>query len=709
MFPCFLRAVLSRPMSAAKKEKKKLLQTACHICIKKGCQAACLLCNVAFHTLCDPHDPCPSAPESAGIDFGIQPRLAPCEGKCGSEHAKTGDCGCTDEVCGCGYRFNVVPEFFQRTQHFTSRQHQAWLEPAPPQGVQTAITNFVAVVDALAVAGDSQEPVPNPEVPILLRAPPSSRGWERTKCNGYYPPGQPVDFIARNYPLQLHSEKYQQQRSMNWSLTADVSAFRSEDPPCEGWGVDGKPCRPCADLHFNTKLRDMLQVASGPKPHTPNSCLGFEARQTRLDKSRNVMQSAFFELQKLRRLVQPLYARLSLFDRCFAAIRSNDLPRLAHILKKTMEWGWGLKRIAPLLEDAVRANRMHCGANEKRLAVLLYRVAGPTGLQALHAEKLLPSVQQCTRIAKQGTIAISGTCSVDPPQAALGPLPRASIACLKDEISITKRLVAGVNALENVCDCAPHPIPFTPLSDLAIPLAKLESGEWHIASYAKVTAVARHSRTNYMPVVVSCTASCDRFTGDDEVESILEFEEKWDQVAATIGPCVQYASDGDKRRAAAFRNLSAEVISLDGFLFLQVRVLKSGATVTKDMRHILKRFVRRLFSKNAFRVHGVTIDVDVLCTLAKTLGVARRLANAVKEVDFMSVPNALVIIDCITEIAMADHTDLDSSRHAQARAIWSLHWVVFYARDYYFSNTHALSLRMAYAECAHLCTSFESS
>ena len=77
------------------------------------------------------------------------------------------------------------------------------------------------------------------------------------------------------------------------------------------------------------------------------------------------------------------------------------------------------------------------------------------------------------------------------------------------------------------------------------------------------------------------------------------------------------------------------MISLDGFLFLQVRLLKSGATVTKDMCHIIKRFVRRLFSKNAFRVHGVTIDVDVLCTLAKTLGVARRLANAIKEVDRM--------------------------------------------------------------------------
>ena len=60
--------------------------------------------------------------------------------------------------------------------------------------------------------------------------------------------------------------------------------------------MDGKPCCPCADLHFNTKLRDMLQIASRPKPHTPNFSLGFEALPTRLEKSRNVMQYAFFKL-----------------------------------------------------------------------------------------------------------------------------------------------------------------------------------------------------------------------------------------------------------------------------------------------------------------------------------------------------------------------------------------------------------------------------
>ena len=73
-------------------------------------------------------------------------------------------------------------------------------------------------------------------------------------------------------------------------------------------------------------------------------------------------------------------------------MRTNDLPRLAAIMRKTHEWGWGLKRLVPLLEDASRVNRMHFSADERRLAILLYWLAGAAGLNALSADKLLPSV-----------------------------------------------------------------------------------------------------------------------------------------------------------------------------------------------------------------------------------------------------------------------------------------------------------------------------
>ena len=89
--------------------------------------------------------------------------------------------------------------------------------------------------------------------------------------------------------------------------------------------------------------------------------------------------------------------RLTLFDRMVTAMRTNDLPRLAAIMRKTHEWGLGLKRLVPLLEDASRANRMHFSADERRLEILLYRLAGPAGLNALSAAKLLPSVYHSAR------------------------------------------------------------------------------------------------------------------------------------------------------------------------------------------------------------------------------------------------------------------------------------------------------------------------
>ena len=67
--------------------------------------------------------------------------------------------------------------------------------------------------------------------------------------------------------------------------------------------------------------------------------------------------------------------RLTLFDRMVIVVRTSDLPRLPAIVRKTYEWGWGLKRLVPLLEDASRANCMHFGADERNLAISLYRLA----------------------------------------------------------------------------------------------------------------------------------------------------------------------------------------------------------------------------------------------------------------------------------------------------------------------------------------------
>ena len=183
-------------------------------------------------------------------------------------------------------------------------------------------------------------------------------------------------------------------------------------------------------------------------------------------------------------------------------------------------------------------------------------------------------------------------------------------------MSIVRKLIAGPNnTLEGVCDCAPHAIPYTCLEDLVEPLTKIQKGEWHVASYARVTSVTRHARTSYNCVAISVKASCNRFIAEDEVQTTLEIEKLWQPVADIIGPIVQYATDGDKRRGAAYRSLTDRVLNVPGFRFLQIRVLHGEATVTKDLRHILKRFVRRLFSANPISIYGIAIDTNVLLLL----------------------------------------------------------------------------------------------
>ena len=141
--------------------------------------------------------------------------------------------------------------------------------------------------------------------------------------------------------------------------------------------------------------------------------------------------------------------------------------------------------------------------------------------------------------------------------------------------------------------------------------------------------------------------------------------------ADSIGP------NSDKRRGAAYRPLTNRVVNVPGFRFLQIRVIPRGATVTKELHHILKRFVQRP-SANPICISGIAIDTNVLLLIANDL---RTLNTAFKEEDFMSVPNALTIIDGMIEIARVDFPHLDPSRRAQAVAIRRLHWPLYYARE----------------------------
>ena len=115
--------------------------------------------------------------------------------------------------------------------------------------------------------------------------------------------------------------------------------------------------------------------------------------------------------------------------------------------------------------------------------------------------------------------------------------------------------------------------------------------------------------------------------------------------------------------------LTDRMVIVPGFQFLQVCLLRCGTTFFKKLWHIFEALHPLFLECQPFPHHGVAIDVDVLLLLANAWCVALWLAAASKEEDFMSIPNALIIIACMSEIAHADFAKLDPPRRAQAVAV----------------------------------------
>ena len=129
------------------------------MCKKKGCHKACITCLVAYHNHCGhacpfaaptsqqpptapPNLPAaraqpPSNEEAPVPPLDNDPSLASvshaaCAGGCGYMDAPSSPCGCTEEICGRGYRFKGRVSGGERLQHYTLAKHEAWVHAPPP-------------------------------------------------------------------------------------------------------------------------------------------------------------------------------------------------------------------------------------------------------------------------------------------------------------------------------------------------------------------------------------------------------------------------------------------------------------------------------------------------------------------------------------------------------------------------------------------------
>ena len=199
---------------------------------------------------------------------------------------------------------------------------------------------------------------------------------------------------------------------------------------------EGGQCNKCAELEDWKPLSRMLEVASSPKPRTPMQYRGMQAMCNALDDQREARGKEFMRVRNLQRQMAPLRERVSLYERLVAAVSSRDVQHIASIIDTARRLGFGLKRMVGLLEDAARANRTRYTERECAMAVLLYRVGGPTTVKILHAANLLPSVRHTQRLAARITQRVTHELCVRIADQAWEELQKAPVTVHFDDISI---------------------------------------------------------------------------------------------------------------------------------------------------------------------------------------------------------------------------------------------------------------------------------
>ena len=143
------------------------------------------------------------------------------------------------------------------------------------------------------------------------------------------------------------------------------------------------------------------------------------------------------------------------------------------------------------------------------MVVLLYCVGGPTAVQILHATNLLPLVRHTQRLAARITQRVTHEVCIQIADQAWEELQREPVTVHFDEISIVQQLVLGPDdEVLGLCEHAPR-VWFMSMSDLAPIITNVQNETWHVAKYARVVSVSRHSDRNDAAVPVACIASCN--------------------------------------------------------------------------------------------------------------------------------------------------------------------------------------------------------
>jgi len=343
----------------------------------------------------------------------------------------------------------------------------------------------------------------------------------------------PPDEFYSVYPFEIHKPGgVPSCPPVSW-LPGDKVVFSRS---CTGVTAPGAHlCEFCEELKENANLRLVIEFARKAEPHSSYSRLGIGALSAMLRNNKLVRDHESLRVLALQRKVSGLRGKVDVGSKLVTAIRTKQHARVGQLLDQQLNKGRSLKFCVTLLEDAVvpQLTRTY-NEQEHDLALLTSRLGNTRLLYAFHKAGILPSKPFSKLFSRlenpfnlHGVIDLSTLSRLV--STVWGGLPKVPISAHTDEVALAPRLSIDTTGgtsnarFVGLCEHAPQIVPYKNVDSVRDVINKLISGDWHLATHAKVLGVSRHDSKCFRMLPITFEASCNRFTASQEDDRLRDF------------------------------------------------------------------------------------------------------------------------------------------------------------------------------------------
>jgi hypothetical protein len=466
---------------------------------------------------------------------------------------------------------------------------------------------------------------------------------------------------------------------ITWIVRSDARAFANgsvASSRCTGVAREGDTnCLACASLEHNVQLTKVMKRACVPPEKVPlaMNINYMSAGQLGYRVQHHVQGKEWWRLRafNLDKRLKRCLNTLGMHKRLLLLLRSNDVPRLQHVMASCVRKGFGIKGILSELGRAVdgltRAG--HFEGKEIDLALTVLHLGGPSLLYTLSKAIQLPSLSTVRRRADTAKVTVCGKGGERYIRAVIRQnivalakrLPgglKSPWSLMIDEVSVEERARYKHDTNEVLGFCIEHTgeisIQLGSLEDLLGLVGQVESNGIHLAKEAYMVAVAPHRATGYRAMPLLVAGTCKGRNEELQKLAITIVTEEWQAtVADEFGSVYDVASDGDGIRRRLFNKLFLEHDDHDiaqspcsrlPLFHYEGRKELQGMF---DPKHAMKRFRGRVIGARGMKVsEGPAVTKAILGDLFRLQGdeSGAKASSLLDPSDRQNVPLAMSLI-----------------------------------------------------------------